>query len=162
MNPATKHYYDIIEETFGEYESYYKGIGFLLEGGNGYYFFSREEPRVDAVEKLSRFGKWIDKVDFLKTFNSTFGPGFTFRKSNILDRLSCDMELKDKSGKLYPDKKTFEEITDKLLDELEKIGFIELENEQEGTYKVSSAYNYIETLIDCLNLAEGAENEISE
>ena len=39
MNPATKHYYDIIEETFGEYESYYKGIGFLLEGGNGYYFF---------------------------------------------------------------------------------------------------------------------------
>lgn len=37
VSPAVKRYYDAIEEELAEYYEYYKGIGFYLEGGDGYY-----------------------------------------------------------------------------------------------------------------------------
>lgn len=113
-------------------------------------------------DKLLRFCDWIDKLDFLKTFSAAFDSGFTFTKATILNRLSCDMELKDKIGKLCADKKNQAEVIDKLVDELEKIGYIEKENEDEGLYKVTNAYYYLEEMINCLNIVEGAESEIPE
>ena len=86
--------YDAIEDEYNEYVEYYKGIGFNLESGNGYYYFSRTENKVDLENKIQRMAEWIDRVDFLKVFNSTFGPGFTFRKSNIMEQFANDIELK--------------------------------------------------------------------
>lgn len=71
------------------------------------------------------------------------------------------MELKDKSAKLYSDKKTNAEIVDKLVDDFVKMGFVELENELEGTYKVTAAFHYLEELVNSLNIVEDAD-EIPE
>lgn len=146
--------YDDIEDNFQEYQEYYEKIGFLLEGGNGYYYFSRTESKVELTDKVQRMKEWINRVDFLKTLNPTFGSGFTFRKSNIQEKFSSDIELKDKARDLYPDLKIHEEKIDKLVSDLERQGFVELENELDGTYKVTAAFHYIEELIDCLTIIE--------
>lgn len=148
------HLYDDIEDNFQEYQEYYEEIGFLLEGGNGYYYFSRTEGKVELADKVQRLSGWINRVDFLKTFNSTFGSGFTFRKSNILEKFSSDIELKEKARHLYTELKTNEEKIDKLIGDLERQGFAELENDLDGTYKVTAAFHYIEELIDCLTIIE--------
>lgn len=152
-------YYDAIEDNFGEYQDYYSGIGLTLEGGNGYYYFSRTENKVDLENKLQRFYEWIDRLDFLKIFNSTFGPGFTFRKSNIMEQFANDIELKDKAANLYPEERTLDGKIDSLLKELKKQGFIDLENELDGTFRVTSAFHYIEEMIDCLTINE-TEQEV--
>ena len=148
------HLYDAIEDDFQQYQEYYEGIGFLLEGGNGYYYFSRTESKVELADKIQRMIGWIDRLDFLKTFNSTFGSGFSFRKSNILEKFSSDIELKEKARHLYADRKTNDEKMDKLIADMERQGFIELENDLDGTYKVTAAFHYIEELIDCLTIIE--------
>ena len=148
------HLYDAIEDDFQQYQEYYEGIGFLLEGGNGYYYFSRTESKVELSDKIQRMIGWIDRLDFLKTFNSTFGSGFSFRKSNILEKFSSDIELKEKARHLYADLKTNDEKMDKLIADMERQGFIELENDLDGTYKVTAAFHYIEELIDCLTIIE--------
>ena len=148
------HLYDAIEDDFQQYQEYYEGIGFLLEGGNGYYYFSRTESKVELAYKIQRMIGWIDRLDFLKTFNSTFGSGFSFRKSNILEKFSSDIELKEKARHLYTDLKTNDEKMDKLIADMERQGFIELENDLDGTYKVTAAFHYIEELIDCLTIIE--------
>ena len=148
------HLYDVIEDDFQEYQDYYKGIGFMLEGGNGYYYFTRTENKVELADKVQRLAAWIDRLDFLKTFNQTFGSGFSFRKANILEKFSSDIELKDKARNLYTDLKTLDEKMDKLVGDLERQGFVELENELDGTYKVTAAFHYIEELIDCLTIIE--------
>ena len=140
--------YDAIEDDFQQYQDYYKGIGFLLEGGNGYYYFSRSE------NKIQRMAEWIDRIDFLKTFNTAFGSGFTFRKSNILEQFSSDIELKEKARHLYTDLKTNDEKMDKLISDLQRQGFVELQDELDGTFKVTAAFHYIEELIDCLTIIE--------
>ena len=157
ISQQRSHLYDAIEDDFESYQEYYRGIGFLLEGGNGYYYFSRTENKVDLADKVQRLALWIDRVDFLKTFNNTFASGFSFQKSNILEQFSSDIELKEKARSLYPDVKTNEEKMDKLITDLERQGCVELENELDSTYKVTAAFHYIEELIDCLTIIETEE-----
>ena len=151
------HIYDAIEDDYESYLEYFRGIGFQLEVGNGYYYFSRTENKVELADKVQRLALWIDRVDFLKTFNNIFGPGFSFRKSNILEKFSSDIELKEKARNLYPDLKTNDDKIDKLITDLERLGLVELENELDGTYKVTSAFHYSEELIDCLTIIETEE-----
>lgn len=161
VDAVRRRYFDLIEDDFDSYREYYEGVGFVLNGGNGYFYFSRNEPRIQTVDKLTRFCDWIDRLDFMKTFNSAFESGFIFTKAKIQSQISCDMELKDKSAKLYSDKKTNAEIVDKLVDDFVKMGFVELENELEGTYKVTAAFHYLEELVNSLNIVEDAD-EIPE
>ena len=72
ISQQRSHLYDAIEDDFQNYQEYFSGIGFLLEGGNGYYYFSRTENKVELADKVQRLALWIDRVDFLKTFNNTF------------------------------------------------------------------------------------------
>lgn len=157
ISQQRSHLYDAIEDDLENYQEYYRGIGFLLEGGNGYFYFSRTENKVDLADKVLRLTEWIDRVDFLKTFNNTFGSGFSFRKSNILEKFSSDIELKEKARNLYPEVKTNEEKMEKLIRDLDRQGFVEQENELDGTYKVTAAFHYIEELIDCLTIIETEE-----
>lgn len=162
IQPKYKRYYDAIEDHQAEYDEYYSGIGFHLEAGDGYFFFTRREAKVDLQRKLVTMGKWIDYLAFLKTFNSAFGPGLVFSAADIVVRIKCDMELKDLSGKLFTDKKSYDEIVDKLIGEMERMGFIEQQSELEKTWKVLSSFHYIEELIDCINIADDADGEGKE
>ena len=45
---------------------------------------------------------------------------------------------------------------------LESIGLIEKENELDGTYKVLSAFHYMEDLVDCITISEEVQDEIPE
>ena len=73
-----KHIFMDIEDHLTDYQQYFAQIGFMLEQGNGYFYFSRKENKVQVVDKLQRFGHWIDILDFLKAWEPAFGPGFTF------------------------------------------------------------------------------------
>lgn len=152
-------YYDAIEDRQAEYDEYYNGIGFRLEAGNGYFFFTRKESKVDLQRKLEAMSKWIDYLTFLKTFNSAFSPGLIFTTADIVVRINCDMELKELASKLYSERKSFEETVDKLIGELERMGFIEQQNEIEKTWKVLTSFHYIEELIDCITITEEIEEE---
>ena len=134
VSAQVKRLYDAIEEDLPDYYDYYKGIGFYLEGGDGYYYFARKEAKVDLERKLA----------------------------DIEIQIGCDIELKEKASKLFTDKKKFDEVVGKLLKELESMGLIEKENELDGTYKVLAAFHYIEDLIDCITISEEVQNEIPE
>ena len=162
LSPHIKRYYDALEDDFADYRDYYQGIGFYLEGGDGYYLFTRKEAKIDLERKIEAATKWIDYVYFLKTFNATFGPGFVLRKADIELQISCDLELKEKASKLFPDKKRSADIVEKLIAELERMGVVEQENEMDGTYKVLTAFHYIEELVDCITIAEEVKDEIPE
>ncbi len=154
-----KRYFDAIEDQQADYDEYYSGIGFHLEAGDGYFFFTRKEAKVDLQRKLEAVSKWIDYLAFLKTYNSAFGPGLVFSAADIVVRINCDMELKEMAGKLFSEKKSYDETVDKLVAELERMGFIEQQNELEKTWKVLASFHYIEELIDCISITEEESEE---
>lgn len=119
--------------------------------------FTRKETKVVLQRKLEAVSKWIDYLTFLKTYNSAFGSGLVFSAADIVVRINCDMELKDLAGKLFSEKKSYDEIVEKLISELERMGFVEQQDEVEKTWKVLASFHYIEELIDCISITDDTD-----
>ncbi len=149
----TKHLYDDVEENFSDYEAYFKEIGFQLEMGDGYFYFSRMgESKLQMDKKLQGLAQWVDILDFLKTYDIAFSVGYQFREAQISERISVDVELRDKARKLFQKQKTNYDVVRKLAEELQNKGFAELVSEQEGTYKVTSAFRYVEEMVNIITI----------
>lgn len=165
VSPHIRQLYSIIDENLAELYEYFAAINFILESGNEYYYFVRKETRVELERKLEIAFRWLDIIDFVKTFDQAFAPGFRFQPAEILVRANTeDPVLKEKLNALKKQtgKEKHEEIIEKVVNELKRDGFIELENEITSTYKVVAAYSYLENLMDCINIPEEIQHEIPE
>ena len=60
-------------EDLPDYYDYYKGIGFYLEGGDGYYYFTRKESKVDLERKLEAIQKCISWSSVFSIQHTSFG-----------------------------------------------------------------------------------------
>src|SRR5690606_1373992 len=153
------------EENFEFLYNYFLKINFILEKGNEYFYFSRMENKIDLERKIEQAFKWIDLLDFLKTYDNTFGAGYRFSPSDILVKTKVDAELKTKleSLKKYsPGKERHLEIIEKVLEMLEKDKFIEIENSITHQYKVLTSFHYLEQLVMTIHIPEEIINEIPE
>lgn len=156
--------YIITDEHFDDLYDYFISINFILEKGDEYFMFTRKENKADLERKLEVAFKWIDILDFFKTFDNSFGSGYRFTPSDILVKLSVDADLKSKLEGLKRHTKGAEkhkDILDKILDIL-KDNFIDLENEISTSYKALASFNYMEQLILSINIPEAVRNEIPE
>ncbi|NCB69824.1 MAG: hypothetical protein EOM47_13410 [Bacteroidia bacterium] len=162
--------YDIIDDN-EKYEllyDYFSAIGFLLEKGDEFYYFSRKnESKADLERKLETACKWIDVLDFFKTFDNAFGSGYSFTTQEIVVQIKVDAVLKSKADGLRKvfklDEKTpYNEVITKVTDSLCKDGFAEIENEILKSYKILSSFKYLEELVTNINIPEEVQNEIPE
>ena len=163
IESSIRHLYEDVEENFDDYADFFKEVGLQLESGNGYFYFSRIGESKQAIEqKLDSFSKWLDYLDFLKTYNQSFTAGYQFRKSHLIEQISLDIELKEKAGHLYKKYGAGSnlEIVNKLLLEMQNMGFAECISEQDETYKATSAFHYAEELVNMIQIAN--EDEIPE
>ena len=163
IDASIRHLYEDIEENLEDYTDYFREIGLQLEAGNGYFYFSRiGESKQSIEQKLDSFSKWLDYLDFLKCYNQSFTSGYQFRKSHLMEQISLDIEMKEKANHLF--KKygagSLVEIVNKLLQEMQSMGFAECVNELDETYKVTSAFRYVEELVDIIQIAN--EDEVPE
>lgn len=160
---SIRHLYEDIEENVEDYADYFKEIGLQLESGNGYFYFSRlGEGKQTIEQKLESFSKWLDYLDFLKCYNQSFTAGYQFRKSHLIEQISLDIELKEKASHLFKKNGVGSnlEIVNKLLQEMQSMGFAECISEQDETFKVTSAFRYAEELVNMIQIAN--EDEVPE
>ena len=162
IDPETRAIYNDIEECQQEYEDYFRKIDFYLSAGDGFYYFSRKEPRVNIENKLQSLFSWIDYLDFLKTYDTAFDAGTQFSLAQMEIRLSSDIELKEKLTRLFPDRQSNRDKLEALASVMVNMGFAEQTNETEGRYQVTSAFHYIEQIISCINIDEEVKDEIPE
>ena len=160
---SVRHLYEDIEENLEDYTEYFKEIGLQLESGDGYFFFSRIGESRQTIElKLDSFSKWLDYLDFLKCYSQSFAAGYQFRKSHLIEQISVDIELKEKANHLFKKYGVGSniEIVNKLLLEMQNMGFAECISELDETYKITSAFRYVEELVEIIQIVN--ENEIPE
>ena len=140
--------YDIIDENEDILYDYFSIIDFELERGDEYFYFSRVEPKADIQNKIERAEKWIDLIDFLKTYDHSFTSGYRFHPNDIEINTRVEFNLRDKFDTLKRyftgDSINYNEIINFLFKLLEKEGLIELENPISNQYKVVSAFGYLE------------------
>jgi hypothetical protein len=162
--------YDLIDDK-DKYEilyDYFSAIGFVLEKGNEFYYFSRKnESKADLERKLEAACRWIDILDFFKTFNNSFGSGYNFTIDEIAVKIRVDAILKSKVDNLRTVLKLdaqmpHSDVVSKVVEQLYKEGFVEMENEISQTYKILSSFKYLEELVMNINIPDEIQNEIIE
>lgn len=152
------------EQNYEALYDYFRSINFILEKGDEYYHFSRPESKADLERKLEAAFRWIDIVDFLKTYDNGFGVGNRFTPTDLLAQIKIDAELETKLEglKKHTGKEKYHEIIERLLSMLVNESFIEVENEITRQYKVLAAFKYLEQLILTINIPDSIKNEIPE
>lgn len=80
----------------------------------------------------------------------------------MMEQISLDIEMKEKANHLFKKygAESLVEIVNKLLQEMQSMGFAECVNELDETYKVTSAFRYVEELVDIIQIAN--EDEVPE
>jgi hypothetical protein len=162
IDPTVRAIYNDIEDNQKDYEDFFDQIDFLLSCGDGYYYFSRKEQKVTTENKLKSLSPWIDYLDFLTTYDSTFDSGTQFTLAQMEVRVMSDVELRDKLEHLFEDKSSVHDKLVNLANLLVSSGFAEVVNEVDGKYQVTMAFRYITHIIECLNIDEEIKNEIPE
>jgi len=152
------------EQNFENLYDYFLNINRILEKGNEYFYFTRPESKIDLEKKIETAYKWIDIVDFFKTYRNDFCSGFRFTPSDILVQLKTDADLESKLDglKKYAEKESQRDILEKILKILTDESFIEIENSITQQYKVLASFNYLEQLILSISIFEDVKNETSE
>lgn len=160
VDESIRRIYVDLDDNREEYAEYFSRIGFILEDGKQYFHFSRRESKTALTDKLKKMGHWIDILDFLKAWEPSFGSGFSFMTADLIVKIDADIELREKAKLLYDNKTRHDEIATRLVEELAKQGFIELLDNVTQRYSVTSAYRYLEDLVQLIAFED--EDEISE
>ena len=126
----------------------------------------KDEKELATIRKACSISDraFTDVLDFIKTYDAAFSSGFRFQPADMVVKVGTDLELKEKLAglKKLVGREKHEEMIDKIVNDLKRDGFIELENEITSTYKVVAAFGYLEELVACINISEEIQNEIPE
>jgi hypothetical protein len=158
IDSQRRHLYQHIEENFDELESKFREIGYQLENGNNYYYFSRTNESNQNVEgKIEKALRWLDILAFFTTFRKDLCRGARFQPYDILKQIEINLSLKEQLADLQKRTnpgKNYQEMLNDLIKEIQKEGFIDLENEMEQTWKILDSWDYMEKLVMAVNIQD--------
>lgn len=162
-DPDHRELYTIIDENIDQLAGYFAQIGFVLEHGDDYFYFSRKEDKATMSRKIETAYKWIDVLDFFKTFNNGFAPGFRFYSTQVVEEVRVNGLLRNKLNDIDKGKETSaRDRIEKILTRLEREGFIDKIDDFNDTWKVTAALHYLEQLILSIELSEDELDNNSE
>lgn len=152
-NSSASNLYKDIDENFEDYYNYFKELGLSLTSGDGYFYMVKDDVSKSSIDsKMEMFKHWIDVCYLLKTCDITFTSGYFFRKSMLVERITNNPELREISPKIYGRQFSYAETVDKIIKELSELGFIEIVNNFEESFKVTSAFRYMENLVNIISI----------
>ena len=155
-----RYIYQYLEENTDELSIKYEEIGFQLNSGNNYYYFSKPKESNQGVEnKVEKALRWLNILAFFTTFRKDLCRGARFSAYDILPQIETNLSLKEQLNELQKrsNEKPHHEKLHDLLKEMQKEGFIDLENEMEQKWKVLDAWEYMESLVMAVNIYEKDE-----
>jgi len=165
VDAQRRYSYQYIEEHFEVLEQKFSEIGYQLENGNNYYYFSRSNESNQSIEsKIEKALRWLDILAFFTTFRKDLCRGARFTPHDILAQIDINLALKEQLCDLHKrnrSDKNYQEMLDALLKEMQKEGFIDLENETGLIWKIMDAWDYMEQMVLVVNIQEAEENSAS-
>ena len=167
IDSQRRHLYKYIEENFDELEPKFREIGYQLEDGSNYYYFSRPNESNQNVEsKIEKALRWLDILAFFTTFRKDLCRGTRFQPYDILKQVEINLSLKEQLADLQKRTnpgKNYQEMLNDLIKEVQKEGFIDLENEMDQIWKILDSWDYMEKLVMAVNIQDDeTQNQLEE
>ncbi len=151
--------YDYIDDNKETLTDIYSQVGFDLEGGSNFYYFSKSNETNQSIEKkIERALHWLDVYAFFTTYKQTIQRGDRFSFHDVVEQVNLNMDLRDMleniSGKKNRDKKSYDDMFADLVKDFKNEGFIELENEMTQTWRILDSWQYMELMVSAVNIRD--------
>lgn len=147
-----KSLYLICEKNEVYLADYFINLGYRLEKGAGYFFFSKDEqPSLDYFDKkIKNFLKMITFVEFMLVYDNGFGVGTKVSVKEMALSLEKNLSLKERLTKMKRQQAKMSDIDacDSIIKEFVKMGYAEVIDEYRHIYKIVDSYLYLENFID--------------
>ncbi len=79
IDKQRRHLYRYVEENFQDLETKFREIGYQLEAGNNYYYFSRpDESNQNVDNKIEKALRWLDILAFFTSYERIFAEEHVF------------------------------------------------------------------------------------
>lgn len=151
---SNKILYAICEKNEKYLADYFIDLGYVLERGDGYFFFSKdEEPTIEYYDKkLKNFLKMIPFVEFMLVYDNHFGVGTKISVKELALSLEKNISLKERMIKMKRQQSKMSDIEacESIVKEFVKMGYAEVLDAYSHTYKIVDAYLYLETFIESI------------
>ena len=152
--------FEQVEADEGPCQRYFDVLGFQLQRGDNYYYFTaQDEPQANLETKLDRMIKLVRLLDFLSTHVETFSEGQIFSASTLAARCNGDTKAErflQEMGKGINNQERLESLLQSLVGR----GYLSDYDTNRQEYKVLSAINYIFAFADRIEIqGEGGEPE---
>jgi hypothetical protein len=139
---------------------YFEVLGFRLQRGDNYYYFTvDEEPQTNLEAKLDRMIKLVRLLDFFSTQVESFAEGQIFSATSLAARCNGDTRAErflQEMGKGASN----QERLDNILQALVRQGYLSEYDTTRQQYRVLSAINYLFDFADRIEIQdESAEME---
>ncbi|TAJ12564.1 hypothetical protein DMA11_12195 [Marinilabiliaceae bacterium JC017] len=161
-----RYLFQYTEEHYEELKEKFEEIGFTLESGNNYYYFSKPIENNHATEaKINKALRWLDILAFFTTFRKDLCRGARFTPHDILSQVDVNLSLREQLSaisKRSSTDKNFQEMVSALLKELQRDGFIDMENELNQTWKLLDAWDYMEQIVMAVSITQEETSETIE
>ena len=157
--------YKYLEENQEKLSQKFEEVGFQLNSGNNYFYFSKPNETNQGVEnKIEKALRWLNILAFFTNFRKDLCRGVRFSAYDVLPQIELNLALKEQLNDLQKrngSQKTHRDKLNDLLKEMQKEGFIDIENEMDEQWKVLDAWEYMEKMVMAVNIYENEEVEPS-
>lgn len=141
--------FQLLQAYESAFATYFAPLGYQLQAGPGYYFFSQPQQTADLNDKLERLEKLLDFLEILITYQPTLHPGQIIELEAFSQFVQSQRKLTKKllSLSLRTQSDLVSDRLKALLRALERETLLELTDEKKQTYLVLSAFAYMQAII---------------
>ncbi|WOE70351.1 hypothetical protein RZR97_01970 [Hydrogenimonas thermophila] len=139
-----KRLFDICDKNSDILEAYFKPIGFDLQYGPGYYYFSKELQESQIEAKLEHILQLLDYIEMFYQYDEHFNVNWRGSPIDLAKAATDNIAIKERIEKIkgIGGKDIFQKC-EEIFKKMERDGFMALEDEYEKRYVVLTSYNYL-------------------
>jgi hypothetical protein len=136
--------FEICEENSETLKAYFKPIGFDLQYGPGYYYFSKELQDSQVEAKLEHILQLLDYIEIFYQYDEYFNVNWRGSPIDLAKAATDNIAIKDRIEKIQGigGKDIFQKC-EEIFKKMERDGFMALEDPYEKRYVVLTSYNYL-------------------
>ena len=158
-NHSRRKLYHECEESEGLLTSYFKPLGYTLQHGDGYFYFSKNLQRTQMEKKVAKILEMIDLIALFMEHDSAFNIGWKGTPSALKESAEDNIVLKDRIDKIKGIRgDTMQARCKDAFEKMRENGYMAIEDEEKETYIVLNSYAYIFTFLNAIKEEQASES----
>lgn len=143
-SPEERRLFEICEENDERLSEYFSPIGFELDSGPGYFYFSRVLSETQIETRLDNILHLLDHIEMFLQHDEYFAVGWRGTPTALAEAATDNIVIKERIERIRGVAgENLVRKCENIFKKMERDGYMALEDEYENRYVVLTSYAYL-------------------